>query len=115
MSEVNSSGGQALGLSGVDGGILRAKITKPELGLVGEIEHVNSQPLQVLIKNNIIPIISPVSIQIDQLGNLTDQIELHYVNEINPGYFWIFPSGGKTANIGVGLQSSIIKQKKKIL
>ncbi|MQG18715.1 MAG: acetylglutamate kinase [SAR202 cluster bacterium] len=74
VSEVNSSGGQALGLSGVDGGILRAKITKPELGLVGEIEHVNSQPLQVLIKNNIIPIISPVSIQIDQLGNLTDQM-----------------------------------------
>ena len=51
----------------------------------------------------------------ENVGDLTDQIELHYVNEINPGYFWIFPSGGKTANIGVGLQSSIIKQKKKNL
>ena len=32
-----------------------------------------------------------------------------------PIYFWIFSSWGKNANIGVGLQSSIIKQKKKNL
>ena len=58
VSEINSSGGKALGLSGVDGGILRAKITNPELGFVGEIDHVNPRPLQILIQNNIIPIIS---------------------------------------------------------
>ncbi len=74
VSEINSSGGKALGLSGVDGGILRAKITNPELGFVGEIDHVNPRPLQILIQNNIIPIISPVSVQIDSQGSLTDQM-----------------------------------------
>ena len=74
VSEINSCGGKALGLSGVDGSILRAKITNPELGFVGEIDHVNSKPLQILIQNNIIPIISPVSIQIDNQGSLTDQM-----------------------------------------
>ena len=24
---------------------------------------------------------------------LTDQIELHYIREVNPGYFWLFPAG----------------------
>ena len=74
VSEVNSRGGEALGLSGVDGSILRAKITNPELGFVGEIDQINVKPLQILIQNNIIPIISPVSIQIDQKGCLTDQM-----------------------------------------
>ena len=74
VSEINSSGGKALGLSGVDGGILRAKITNPELGIVGEIDHLNPRPLQIFIQNNIIPIISPVSVQIDSQGSLTDQM-----------------------------------------
>jgi len=74
VSEVNSRGGKAFGLSGVDGSILRAKITNPELGFVGEIDQINPKPLQILIQNNIIPIISPVSIQIDQKGCITDQM-----------------------------------------
>mgnify|MGYP003960471181 FL=1 len=33
--------------------------------------------------------------------DLTDQIELHYVKEVNPGYFWLFPAGNGKANIGL--------------
>ncbi|MBT3216983.1 MAG: NAD(P)/FAD-dependent oxidoreductase [Candidatus Marinimicrobia bacterium] len=47
--------------------------------------------------------------------NLTDQIELHYVDEVNPGYFWIFPAGGNKANIGLGLSKDDVKKKKKNL
>ena len=28
----------------------------------------------------------------ENIDELTDQIELHYVNETIPGYFWIFPA-----------------------
>ncbi len=47
--------------------------------------------------------------------DLTDQIELHYVKEVNPGYFWIFPAGGNTANIGLGLSKEDVKKQKKNL
>lgn len=48
----------------------------------------------------------------ENVEDLTDQIELHYVNETIPGYFWIFPAGNKKANIGVGLLKSSAKKKK---
>ena len=48
----------------------------------------------------------------ENVEDLTDQIELHYVNETIPGYFWIFPAGNKKANIGVGLLKSRSKKKK---
>ena len=48
----------------------------------------------------------------ENVEDLTDQIELHYVNETIPGYFWIFPAGNKKANIGLGLLKSRAKKKK---
>jgi len=48
----------------------------------------------------------------ENIEDLTDQIELHYVNETIPGYFWIFPAGNKKANIGVGLLKGRAKKKK---
>jgi geranylgeranyl reductase family protein len=45
------------------------------------------------------------------VGGLTDQIELHYVDEVIPGYFWIFPIEDGYANIGIGMLHSIIKRK----
>ena len=46
---------------------------------------------------------------------LTDQIELHFLKEINPGYFWLFPVGEGKANIGLGLSKKNIKEQKKNL
>jgi geranylgeranyl reductase family protein len=40
---------------------------------------------------------------------LTDQIELHYVDEVIPGYFWIFPLEDDYANIGIGMLHEYIK------
>lgn len=48
----------------------------------------------------------------ENVKDLTDQIELHYVPELNPGYLWIFPSDGNKANIGAGLSKDHAKQKK---
>jgi menaquinone-9 beta-reductase len=39
-------------------------------------------------------------------------IELHFIRELLPGYFWIFPLPGGFANVGAGMLSTTIKKKK---
>ena len=39
-------------------------------------------------------------------------IELHFLKEINPGYFWIFPLPGGYANVGLGMRSDFISKRK---
>ena len=46
--------------------------------------------------------------------DLTDQIELHYVDEVIPGYFWIFPLEDGYANIGIGMLHEYIKSDLKV-
>ncbi len=46
------------------------------------------------------------------VGGLSDQIELHYVDEILPGYFWIFPLEDGYANVGIGMLHKYIKERK---
>lgn len=38
-------------------------------------------------------------------------IELHFIKELLPGYFWIFPLPNGKANVGLGILSSQIKKK----
>ena len=46
---------------------------------------------------------------------LTDQIELHYLNEVNPGYLWLFPIGNNKANVGIGLSKNYAKNDSRTL
>jgi geranylgeranyl reductase family protein len=40
-------------------------------------------------------------------------LELHFLKDLLPGYFWIFPlPGGKAANVGMGMLSAHIKKNK---
>jgi menaquinone-9 beta-reductase len=39
-------------------------------------------------------------------------IELHFLNEVQPGYLWIFPLADGAANVGVGMLSKTIARKK---
>lgn len=39
-------------------------------------------------------------------------IELHFLEELLPGYFWIFPLPGGKANIGAGMLSDTVSKKK---
>lgn len=59
------AGGRAVGLSGVDSGLLRAKkIDKDgvDLGFVGEVTEVNPGILQALLAQGYIPVVSTVAI-----------------------------------------------------
>lgn len=39
-------------------------------------------------------------------------IELHFVKDFLPGYFWIFPLAGGAANVGVGMRSDVARKHK---
>ncbi len=60
-------GGHAVGLSGMDGGILEATVKDERLGYVGEITKVRTQPIIDLLEKNYIPVISTVAS--DHAGN----------------------------------------------
>ena len=64
---VQMKGGHAVGLSGIDGGIIEAKMKNPELGYVGEITKLRTQPITDLLEKNYIPVISTVAS--DRQGN----------------------------------------------
>ncbi len=54
-------GVSAVGISGQDGALLRAKIKNPDLGLVGEIEKVNPRLVRCLLDANFVPVIAPLA------------------------------------------------------
>ena len=62
VSAIWRQGGKAVGLSGVDGGLILAKSKKPELGYTGEELKVNVAVIEILIKAGYIPVIAPVSL-----------------------------------------------------
>ncbi len=60
-------GGKAIGLSGSDGGMIKAKPKAAELGYVGEITDINVQPILDVIDMGYIPVVSTVGF--DDEGN----------------------------------------------
>ena len=65
---LNRSGGHAVGVSGKDGALLRARKLVTEgrdLGQVGEITQVNTAFLEMLLSQGYVPIVSPIGIGTD--------------------------------------------------
>lgn len=60
---LESHGGHAIGLCGLDGRMLMAEklITSADLGFVGEIKEVNAKPLEMVMNNGYIPIVATVA------------------------------------------------------
>lgn len=61
-------GGNAVGISGIDGHLIEAKVKDERLGFVGEITNVNVQPILDLIEKQYIPVVSTVGC--DREGNV---------------------------------------------
>ena len=59
---LNEHGNIAVGVNGVDGGMIIAEPTSPELGRVGKIKRINGALLQDLIDADYIPVIASVAI-----------------------------------------------------
>ena len=62
VATLMSLGGKAVGLSGVDAGLLEASILDDALGLVGKVERVNPQPLEELLQKGYVPVVAPIAI-----------------------------------------------------
>lgn len=72
---INTNGGTAIGLAGMDGRLLVGSKILPDgmdLGAVGKIESVNTKLLDLLISDGAIPVIAPVAVG--------DEGELYNVN-----------------------------------
>ncbi|POP54558.1 acetylglutamate kinase [Zhongshania marina] len=75
VSLLNRNGGKAIGLTGKDGQLIRAKKLKvtqrtPDLakteiidiGHVGEVEKINTEVLDMLVNSDFIPVIAPIGV-----------------------------------------------------
>ncbi len=75
VSLINQHGGQAIGLTGKDAGLIKAKklkvtrqtpeMTQPEIidiGHVGEVVDVNVELINMLVAGNFIPVIAPIGV-----------------------------------------------------
>jgi acetylglutamate kinase len=75
---INRFGGQAVGLTGKDGDLLRARRmqladpqepgTLHDIGQVGEIESVNPSVVKTLQNDGFVPVISPIGVGVDGLS-----------------------------------------------
>ena len=59
---LNSQGGKAVGISGVDGALLEGELREEEMGYVGTVARVNTSILDTLLDAGFIPVIAPLSI-----------------------------------------------------
>ena len=64
---IQMKGGHAVGLSGIDGGILEARMKDEALGYVGTVTKVRPQPINDLLEKGYIPVVSTVAS--DRMGN----------------------------------------------
>lgn len=64
---INNIGGKAIGLCGMDAGMIKAKKLDPKLGFVGKITTVNPQPIIDLLEKGYIPVVSTIGC--DDKGN----------------------------------------------
>lgn len=69
---INQHGGRAVGLSGMEGGMIRARPLSnaqgqvmPELGMVGEVESIDPAVISRLDSGGFIPVIAPVGVGAD--------------------------------------------------
>ncbi|HEX3771111.1 MAG TPA: bifunctional glutamate N-acetyltransferase/amino-acid acetyltransferase ArgJ [Polyangiaceae bacterium] len=72
VSLLNQQSAHAVGVSGKDGGLLRARKLVSEdgrdLGLVGEVTHVNHELLDMLLEKKYVPVVSSVGLGEDGEG-----------------------------------------------
>lgn len=70
---LNQAGGKAIGITGKDGDLIRAKKMAMkdadgkvlDIGFVGEVEHVNREVIDALVRSDFIPVIAPVGVGAD--------------------------------------------------
>ncbi len=91
----------------------------------GEVEEIRSKVVLAadganstvatkfgLNKNPLEHFIVAIRAYYNNVEGLTDRIEIHLVERVIPGYFWIFPMPNKGANVGIGMVVEDMNKKK---
>ncbi len=68
VSLLDRWGGNAIGISGIDGHMIQAEFKDKRLGYVGDISYVNAQPILDLLNSGYIPVVSTLGC--DDEGNI---------------------------------------------
>lgn len=61
VASLQALGARAIGLSGADGGLIQGRAQDPQLGYVGEVTHINLEPLQAVVAAGYVPVISTLA------------------------------------------------------
>jgi len=69
VSMLNQKGGKAIGICGIDGNLIQARKhyeivngEKVDLGYVGEVVSINAKVLEMLAKDEYIPVVAPIGV-----------------------------------------------------
>ena len=62
VGSINMHGAYAVGMSGEDGGLIRAEIRDPDLGFVGDVVEVNPSIVNRLLSEDLIPVVSSIGV-----------------------------------------------------
>jgi acetylglutamate kinase len=65
VASLNRLGAQAVGMSGEDGPSIIADALDPDLGFVGKVTQVNSEPIEALIGRGYIPVLASIGLGYD--------------------------------------------------
>ena len=60
VAAINVHGNYAVGVSGVDGGLIRAEMRDPQLGFVGDVTAIHPEVLLGMLANEFIPVIATI-------------------------------------------------------
>ena len=63
VAALTAAGGHAVGLSGADGGLLKARQLDEKLGFVGEVAEVDTRPLVDLLDDGFVPVLAPIGVE----------------------------------------------------
>jgi len=78
VAAINSLGGRAIGISGIDGALIQGRIKDIELGYVGTVVKVNLAPLEALLQSGYIPVVAPISLNsFDRLDEATRMLNIN--------------------------------------
>jgi acetylglutamate kinase len=74
VAAINSLGGNAVGISGVDGAFIQGRIKDKKLGYIGTVVKITPAPLEVLLKSGYIPVVAPVSLHLTDKPNKAPKV-----------------------------------------
>jgi len=74
VAAINSAGGQAVGISGVDGALIQGEVKNTELGYVGRVVKVDLALLETLLQSGYIPVVAPLGLHSKERPGKAPQI-----------------------------------------